>query len=132
MLILEGRVTTGFGVSSEHLAPIADLLRQRAGFATLAPGTLNIRLGAPYYFEPDAEISHAEYGYERLKLQRCCLRGLRAVILRPETHESGNGHGASYLELLGEVPFRAALGLHDDDLVDVVTGHDLACWARRP
>lgn len=132
MLILEGYVTSGFGVSSEHLAPIADLLRQRTGLASLAPGTLNLRLGAPFFFEPDAEITHREYGYERLKLKRCCIGGLRAAILRPESHETGNGHGASYLELLAEVHLRSALGLHDDDLVDVVTGAALACWTPIP
>ena len=52
-----------------------------------------------------------------------------AVILRPESHETGNGHGDAYLELLAAVHLRSTLGLSDDDLVDVVTGPGLACWA---
>lgn len=132
MLILQGRVATGFGVAREHLAPVAGLIRERTGLRTLAPGTLNLRLGAPYWFDPDAEIGHAEYGYERLKLLRCCVLGYRAVILRPESHESGNGHGAAHLELLAEVHLRSALGLHDDDILDVTVGPDLQCWAAPP
>lgn len=128
MLILEGRVTTGFGVAQEHLAPIAALIRARTGLAALVPGTLNLRLGAPYRFEPDTEITAAEYGYERLKLQRCCVRGVRAVILRPESHEAGNGHGDAYVELLAAVHLRTALGLADGDLVDVVVGGPRSCW----
>lgn len=131
MLILQGRVATGFGVAREHLAPIAGLICARTGLRTLAPGTLNLRLGAPYRFESDAEIGHAEYGYERLKLQRCCVLGHRAVILRPESHESGNGHGDAHVELLAEVHLRSALGLHDDDILDITVGPDLHCWAAR-
>ena len=128
LLILEGRVTTGFGVAREHLAPVADLICRRTGLPSLAPGSLNVRLGAPYRFEPDAEITPLEHGFERLKLKRCCVRGVRAVILRPETHEAGNGHGEAYLELLAAVHLRTALRLRDDDLLDVVTGRDLDCW----
>jgi CTP-dependent riboflavin kinase len=129
LLILEGRVTTGFGVAGEHLALVTDLICRRIGLPSLVPGTLNVRLGAPYRFEPDAEIAPDEYGYERLKLKRCCVRGVPAVILRPETHETGNGHGEAYLELLAGVHLRSTLGLRDDDLIDVVTGQDLDCWA---
>lgn len=128
MLTLEGRVTTGFGVAQDHLAPIAALLLERTGLPALVPGTLNLRLGAPYRFEPDAEITHDEYGYERLKLQRCCIGGLPAVILRPDTHESGNGHGDAYVELLAAVHLRTALGLIDGDRVAVVVGGPLSCW----
>jgi CTP-dependent riboflavin kinase len=128
LLILEGRVTTGFGVARDHLAPIADLICVRTGLPSLAPGTLNVRLGGPWRFEPDAEITHLEYGYERLKLKRCCVRGVPAVILRPETHEAGNGHGDAHIELLAAVHLRSVLGLSDDDLIDVVTGPDLDCW----
>jgi CTP-dependent riboflavin kinase len=129
LLILEGRVAAGFGVAREHLAPVADLICRRTGLPSVAPGTLNVRLGAPYRFEPDAEITALEHGFERLKLKRCCVRGVRAVILRPETHECGNGHGDAYLELVAAVHLRTALRLRDDDLLDVVTGRNLDCWA---
>lgn len=85
----------------------------------------------PYRFEPDAVISAEEYGHEALKLKRCCVAGLPAVILRPESHETGNGHGDAHLELLAAVHLRSTLGLSDGDLVDVVTGRDLACWPPR-
>lgn len=128
LLILEGRVTTGFGVAQEHLAPIAHLICERTGLSQLAPGTLNLRLGAPYRFEPDAEIGTAEYGYERLMLKRCCIGGIPAVILRPESHETGNGHGDAHIELVAAVHLRSTLGLADEEIVDVVTGPDLTCW----
>lgn len=128
--LLTGHVTTGFGVARDHLAPVAALICARTGLPALAPGTLNVRLPASYRFEPDAEISHAEYGYERLKLKRCCIGGLPAVILRPETHESGNGHGDAYVELLAAVHLRSALGLADGDRLDIVVGGPLDCWPR--
>lgn len=127
-LILEGRVTSGFGVASDHLAPVADLIRARTGLAAIVPGTLNVRLETSYRFDPDAEITHEEYGYERLKLQRCCIGGLPAVILRPETHEHGNGHGDAYLELLAAVHLRTTLGLTEGDRIHVVVGGPLSCW----
>ncbi len=127
--MLHGRVETGFGVARANLAPIMDLICLRTGLPSLAPGTLNLRLGAPWRFEPDAEITHLEYGSERLKLKRCCVRGVRAVIVRPETHEAGNGHGDAYLELLAAVHLRTVLSLEDDDLLEVVTGTRLNCWA---
>jgi len=127
--VLDGRVTTGFGVARDHLGPIAALICARTGLPGLEPGTLNVRLPASYRFEPDAEISHAEYGYERLKLKRCCVGGIPAVILRPETHESGNGHGDAYVELLAAVHLRSALSLADGDPIRIVTGEPLACWA---
>jgi CTP-dependent riboflavin kinase len=104
------------------------LICARTGLSALEPGTLNVRLPATYRFEPDTEISHAEYGYERLKLKRCRVGGLPAVILRPETHESGNGHGDAYVEVLSAVHLRSALGLADGDALDIVVGGPLSCW----
>lgn len=129
--VLTGWVTSGFGVAHEHMAPIAHLLCERGGLAALAPGTLNLRLAEPFRFPPDAEITDAEYGYERLLLKRCCVRGLPAVILRPESHERGNGHGDAYLELLSPVHLRTAFGLIDGDRLDVTLDPALPCWPAR-
>lgn len=130
LTVLTGRVAHGFGLATANLSPVTALICARVGFRRLQPGTLNVRLDAPFAVDADAEISAAEYhGWERLKLRRCCVGGLRAVIVRPETHEAGNGHGPACVELVAEVHLREALGLADDDLVEIVVGEPLACWA---
>ena len=129
MAVLVGRVTQGFGQAGQNLAPVAGLICRRTGLRVAHTGTLNVRLTQPYLFEAEAEISTDEYhGWERLKLQRCCLGGLRGVIVRPETHESGNGHGPAYLEILAEVHLRDALRLQENDEIQVTAGGRLTCW----
>jgi len=49
VLILEGRVASGFGIAREHLgASVGDLICRRTGLDTLVPGTLNLRLGTAF------------------------------------------------------------------------------------
>jgi CTP-dependent riboflavin kinase len=132
IVVLVGSVAHGFGQASGNLASVASLVCRRMGLPRAHPGTLNLRLSAPYIVQPEAEIAAAEYhGWERLLLRRCCVRGLRGVIVRPETHETGNGHGPAYLEILAEVHLRSALALADGDLVEVATGGTMTCWNDR-
>jgi CTP-dependent riboflavin kinase len=129
IVVLVGRVAGGFGQASGNLAPVAALVCRRMGLPGCHPGTLNVRLDVPYFVDSEAEITAAEYhGWERLLLRRCCIRGLRGVIVRPETHHTGNGHGPACLEILAEVHLRTALALADDDTVEVTTGGALSCW----
>lgn len=131
MTILLGRVSTGFREASNNLAPVAQAIAVRVGLGRLWPGTLNLALDAPYLFEPEVEITADEYhGWERLKLQRCCVGGVRGVIVRPETHETGNGHGPATIEIAAEIDLRQRLGLSDGDLVEVAAGESLECWTR--
>lgn len=133
IVVLVGRVTGGFGQASGNLAAVAALVCRRMGLPRYHPGTLNVRLNAPYFVEPEAEIAAAEYhGWERLLLRRCCIGGVRGVIVRPETHHTGNGHGPACLEILAEVHLRTALALADNDIVEVTTGGVLPCWPDPP
>ena len=128
-MLLAGRVTQGFGVATNNLASVAALICERTGLGSVYPGTLNLRLKTPYFVESTIEISAAEYhGWERLLLQRCCLGGTRGVIVRPETHHTGNGHGAAYLEIVSEVHLRTVLAIKDGDTLVITTGDRLACW----
>jgi len=132
-MLLVGQVTRGFGLAAGNLAHVTDLICRRTGLCRLEPGTLNIRLDAPYLFDPDAEVTAQEYNaWEHLKLKRCCIRGVRGVVVRPHTHEAGNGHGPAYLEILAEVRLRSVLGLEDGDVVGIGLGGHLPCWAAPP
>src|SRR3970040_2983668 len=97
----------------------------------MASATLNLRLEAPYSLQPEVSLTSDECnGWEPLALQRCGIGGIRALIVRPESHEIGEGHGPAYLEIVAEDHLRRALSLEDDDVVAVATGDDAACWAR--
>jgi ADP-heptose:LPS heptosyltransferase len=129
MVILVGQVARGFGQAARDLAAVADLICAHTGLRSVHPGTFNVRLTDPYLFESDAEITTTEFhGRERLRLKRCSVGGLRGVIVRPETHDAGNAHGSSYVEILAEVHLRDALRLNDGDPIEVAVGRGLACW----
>ena len=75
---------SGFGVAGKYLAHVAPLLIERTGLPSLVPGTLNLSLTEPYVVPADAMIQPVEYnGMESIKLHRCVVRGVRAVIMRP-------------------------------------------------
>jgi CTP-dependent riboflavin kinase len=105
------------------------LIRERTGLGPLVPGTLNVALAAPYFVTPFATITRQEYNrLEEILLERCCIGGIRAVIMRPDSHERGAAHGPAHLELMAEVRLRDALGLEDGAEVEVVVGEQLLCW----
>lgn len=92
---------------------------QRAMAAAVRRSGLTKR---PYVVLADATIAEAEYnGAELIKLQRCLLRGVRAVIMRPHTHELSppRGHGPAHLELLSHIHLRTTLALSDNEAVQV-------------
>lgn len=129
MRILSGIVQSRFGVASRNLAPLLPLVRERMGLPNLITGTLNIELTDPYIVREDAQIEKDEYnGQEFLKLQRCRVRGLRCCIMRPNTHEEGNGDGAKVIEIMAETKLRDALELNDGDPLDVEIEGDCSWW----
>jgi CTP-dependent riboflavin kinase len=133
MHILHGEITRGFGLASHNLAHVVPLICARTGIRRVTPGTLNVRLPASYLVEPEAVVSVEEYdGNEHLKLQRCVVGGIQAVIVRPHQHETvpGWGHGPSHLELVSAVHLRSALGLTDGAALRVEVGGDSAWWAQ--
>jgi len=131
-VVLVGRVTAGFGVAAFNLEAVTDLICRRTGLRSLVPGTLNLRLESPYFLDADVDLTQEECsGWEAISLQRCCIGGVRALIVRPRSHDAGEGHGPAYLEIAAEDHLRRRLALRDGDIVAVTVGDDAACW-RRP
>jgi len=128
-------VTTGYGMATPNLNPILSLIESRIGLPNLVPGTLNASIPEEYLVVADALILPHEYPYNRqsnlgetIKLKRCLVAGYKALIVRPDSHELGNGnfHGKAYLELMGQIHFRNTLGLSDGAAIEVqVEGADL-------
>ena len=118
----------GLDVASANLAPVEHLIIERTGLPSVVPGTLNIVLAGSYVVEPDAEITAAEYNQiEVIKLQRCILRGVRAVIMRPDSHEL-TPRGIGRLELMSHYKLRTHLKLDDNEEVEVEIGGDRDWW----
>ncbi|HKV23387.1 MAG TPA: DUF120 domain-containing protein [Candidatus Acidoferrum sp.] len=123
-----GIVATGYGMATPNLNPVIPLIEARLGLPNLVPGTLNVTIPEEYIVLPDAVIFPAEYPYNRqsglgetIKLQRCLVAGYHAIIVRPDSHELGSGqfHGKSYLELMGQIHFRSALNLSDGSSIEI-------------
>jgi CTP-dependent riboflavin kinase len=132
MQYLQGRVRpkgSGFGVAGKYLAHVEHLICERTGLPSLIPGTLNVGLEYQFIVLPDATISAKEYNdHEVIKLQRCVVRGVRAVIMRPHTHELSppGGHGPKHLELLSHRHLRDYLRLSDNETLAIEVGGDLS------
>ena len=126
---LFGTVSTGWGAATGNLQPILGLIEQRTGLGGLKDGTLNVRLTQSYIVKPNATIDRAEYnGFEFLKLQRCRMRGIRGIIMRPNTHEAGHAHGPAHLEIMSPCHFRSTFTLRDGDEVEVEVEGDETWW----
>lgn len=130
MKLLNGTVSKiSYGVAGHNLAVCLGLIEQRTSLAHLRPGTLNVTLTKPYIVIPNALIDSHEYnGCEFLKLQRCRVGGARAIIMRPNTHEAGHGHGPAHLELMSNVQLREFLGVANGDDVSVEVEGDEIWW----
>jgi CTP-dependent riboflavin kinase len=108
------------------------LIEKRMQLTGLVEGTLNVKIGEDYIVLPDATISPEEYfAPETIKLKRCVINGRKAIIMRPDTHETidGFGHGKNCLELMGCVKFRDVLGVDDGSPVTVEIEGDDKWWA---
>ena len=120
MRVLMGEVTTGYGIASRALKHVTPLIERRSGLQPLVRGTLNLRIPEPYIVRADFVIQASEYNRrEFLKIQRCRIVGMRALVMRPNTHEEGQWHGPAHLELWSTVVLREVLGLVDGDAVCV-------------
>jgi CTP-dependent riboflavin kinase len=138
MKVLAGIIQPhGFGYATSNLAPVMGLIEKRIGLADLQPGTLNVKIDEEYIVISDAIISPNEYPLNRqsglqetIKLQRCLVNGIKAIIMRPDTHENipGFGHGKNCLELMSPIHFQRTLQLRDGDEVEVQLEGDDAWW----
>lgn len=137
MRVFAARVVNGFGVASGNLAPVMSLIEERMGLKGLVPGTLNVEIPEDYIVISDALIHPEEYPLNRIcgtsetiKLQRCVVQRRKAIIMRPDTHETvGWGHGTKHLELMAVVRFRDVLGLANGSRIEVEVEGDDAWWA---
>ena len=141
MRILKGTVEKGHGlrVASEFLAPVMGLIKSKMGFAILVEGTFNVLIAEDYFVEPDAIIPPDKYPYnqthgtnETIKLKRCRIRGRKAIIMRPDSHEIPfENPGRKRLELMGAVSFRKEFGIPvgSNGAVEVEVEGDESWWA---
>ena len=131
MRILSGLVSSRFNAATANLRTVEALLLSRTGLPSMAPGTLNLTIPFDYIVRADETIEPHEYFTgERLKLQRCRVRGHRMIIMRPELHEKPGGIGANVLELVSPIHLRSTWGLADGDQIDVEVEGDGA-WGDR-
>jgi CTP-dependent riboflavin kinase len=130
MKIFKGTVTNGYGIAASNLNRVKKLIETRMRFAALEPGTLNLRLQEDYIVEPEQLITAEEYVGEAVKLKRCLIGGRKAIIVRPEKHETepGYGHGKAYLEIMSAVHLRNTLKLSNGDVVEVQIDGDDQWW----
>ena len=132
MRSFEGVVRGGFALASGNLAHVMHLIEKRMGLSGLEKGTLNVEIGEEYIVQPDAVISVEEYGFgEAIKLKRCVTFGRKAIIMRPEKHETvpNFGHGKTCLEVMSCVNFRETFGLGNGSSVTVEVEGDEQWWA---
>ncbi len=128
---LRGVVSSRFNAATPNLRTVEALLLSRTGLPSMTPGTLNVTIPFNYIVHADATIEPHEYFTgERLKLQRCRVRGHRMIIMRPESHEQPGGIGANVLELVSPLPLRETWGLADDDQLEIEVEGDNAWWER--
>ena len=133
----KGTVTNGYGVATQNLNPVMHLIEARTQFLNLVPGTLNVDIPEEYIVFADAVVLPHEYPLnqtsnlnETIKFERCIVEGYKALIMRPDSHEIGDGqfHGKKHLELMGQVKFREVLGLANGSIVEVEVGGDEQWW----
>jgi len=133
MKILTGNVSgKTFKVATNNLAGVMHLIEARMGLTNLESGTLNVRIQEEYIVIPNATISPQEYVHdETIKLQRCLISGYKAIIMRPDTHETppyDYGHGIKHLELMSPYHLKDTLNLTVGDEVEVEVEGDDAWW----
>jgi CTP-dependent riboflavin kinase len=105
------------------------LIETRSGLSGLVEGTLNVWLAEPYPINAVPAIQRHEYNdREWIKLQRCRVAGLRAVIMRPENHEKSGAPDIHKLELMCTVRLREHLRLSDEAEVLVEVEGDEQWW----
>jgi CTP-dependent riboflavin kinase len=129
VIALIGTVKDGFGMAGTNLAHVIGLIEHRTGLGPLVPGTLNLAIPKPYIVVPDAQVEMHEYNqHEYIKLQRCRISGVRAVIARPNTHESGYAHGPAHLEILSTLNLREHFRLKNGHRIRVEVEGDETWW----
>lgn len=119
--VLTGRVVSGLGDFARWIEQLKGHYLRKTGL-DLFPGTLNVELPEEYGV-PDgsARLGAEEYGGSvSVYIVPCRILGERAVILRTEAAERGEGaHPRTIVEVACEVKLRDKYGLRDGDPVRI-------------
>lgn len=129
MRLLTGSVSSRFKAAGPNLKTVEAIILERTGLQSMAYGTLNVTLEHDFIVRTDTAVEPHEYmNQERLKLQRCRVRGQRMFIMRPHTHEPPYGSAANVLELISPIKLREEWGLVDGDILEIEIEGDEAWW----
>lgn len=117
----------------EHVAKILSGL---CGLPNLEPGTFNVRIGANYLSKKEWILpKEALNGSARLFVQRCKINGIRALIVRPSSHEDNppstdKFHRLNTFEIMASVKLREHLNIPKgtNDKVEVEVEGDDSWW----
>lgn len=124
MEVLTGRVVTGVGNFGYWIGKLKEHYRRKTGM-DLFPGTLNVKLEEEWRVpEGASRLEGGEYGGDvTVHIVPCRILGERAVILRTERCERGEGaHERTVVEVACAVGLREKYGLRDGDVVRVEVG----------
>lgn len=118
---LEGTVIDGLGKAKYWVGKIRIVFKQKTNY-DLVLGTLNIKLNKPYTINPDFILEKEEFcGTENVFVKKCEILGRNAYIVRAEKNQKENGeHGLDIIEIVGDVNFREAYKLKNDQKVKIL------------
>jgi riboflavin kinase, archaea type len=123
-MILQGVVESGIGNFGTWIALLQDHYERKTGML-LFPGTLNIRLKQAFELPEDCCRLEAEdyEGTVSVNIVPCTILGRKAVILRTDKNDSGEGdHPRELVEIATDIGLRARYGLRDGDFVSITVG----------
>ncbi len=126
-MLLRGCVVSGMGNFSYWIEKLQEHYLQKTGMR-FYPGTLNVRLDAPYSLPKRViRLEASEYGGTvSVNMVPCrhpgCrrVRGKAAFLLRTDANEEGRGHHPkTIVEIAADVRLRDHFGLQDGALVEI-------------
>jgi riboflavin kinase, archaea type len=121
MPILEGIVVSGIGNFAFWMEKLQDHYLRKTGMR-LFPGTLNIRLQAPYSMPQNViRLEGQDYGGNvSVSIVPCSIFGRKAFILRTDANERGQGdHLKTIIEVATDIKLRDHFHLRDGDCITV-------------
>ena len=118
---LFGKVASGMGNFAYWIEKLAEHYERKTG-VKLFPGTLNVRLEAPYSLPRCVtRLEGEEYGGTvSVNIVPCSILGKKAFILRTDANEDGRGHHPkTIVEIAADVKLRDYFHLSDGDSVEI-------------
>jgi riboflavin kinase, archaea type len=131
-LLLRGAVVSGMGNFSYWMEKLQEHYLRKTGMR-FYPGTLNVRLDAPYSLPKQViRLEASEYGGTvSVNMVPCVIRipgqsihgesgGKQAFLLRTDANEEERGHHPkTIVEIAADVRLRDLFGLMDGDRVEI-------------